>query len=356
MQEIIEGVLTCTQCRRQYPIIAGIPRMLPDSLRDALWQYHGEFLKRHPELSVKHVASDEFSEAQRATYSSFSFQRIELTPPNLQFRADWIEHFDRRIRPLHGHDLRGKIGLDVGCGFGRHLYAAHNHGAEMIGIDLSEGIERAYENNLGNPRVHVVQGDIFRMPFRSGAFDFAYSFGVLHHLPDPAEGFQRVSRFVRQGGDLLIWVYGYRGMSWSYRVSHLRALRKVSAKLPRPLQFVLSAIVAFLLEILLWAPSRLANHFAFARNRIRQLPAQVNMNQPFRMKITAVFDRLGAPTTHFHDREELLKWYHEAAFEHVQVFSEDRRGWQGFGRRAGTESLNQDDYSAVTRSVQQHAA
>ncbi|MHA1833583.1 MAG: Trm112 family protein [Candidatus Baldrarchaeia archaeon] len=31
--EIAEGVLQCQKCRRWYPIIEGIPRMLPDNLR-----------------------------------------------------------------------------------------------------------------------------------------------------------------------------------------------------------------------------------------------------------------------------------------------------------------------------------
>lgn len=31
---IIEGILTCTKCRRLYPIVSGIPIMTPDEFRD----------------------------------------------------------------------------------------------------------------------------------------------------------------------------------------------------------------------------------------------------------------------------------------------------------------------------------
>ncbi len=31
--QVIEGVLTCTHCRRYYPIISGIPIMSPDEYR-----------------------------------------------------------------------------------------------------------------------------------------------------------------------------------------------------------------------------------------------------------------------------------------------------------------------------------
>ncbi|MFN4336440.1 MAG: methytransferase partner Trm112 [Candidatus Nitrosocaldus sp.] len=32
--EIMEGVLICSSCKRLYPIIKGIPVLLPDELRD----------------------------------------------------------------------------------------------------------------------------------------------------------------------------------------------------------------------------------------------------------------------------------------------------------------------------------
>jgi uncharacterized protein len=33
-EEIIEGILTCTQCNRYYPIVHGIPIMSPDEYRE----------------------------------------------------------------------------------------------------------------------------------------------------------------------------------------------------------------------------------------------------------------------------------------------------------------------------------
>ena len=38
--EVETGVLTCSACGRQYPIINGIPRMLPDNLISNLLSYH----------------------------------------------------------------------------------------------------------------------------------------------------------------------------------------------------------------------------------------------------------------------------------------------------------------------------
>lgn len=337
--ETMEGLLTCNKCGRAYPIIGGIPRLLPDDLRSSLLKYHGDFFDRYPQARLAALprgasAPDEFARNKQKTYSSFSFQRIELKPPDVRFAKDWMEHFDRRIKPLTGRDLSGKLGLDAGCGFGRHLYCASSYDAEMVGIDLSEGVQRAFEANWGNPRVHVVQGDIYRMPFRPGSFDFAISFGVLHHLPDPRKGFQSVTRAVREGGDVAIWVYGYKGMRWTYRLSHFRTLRRITNKLPHSFQYAICAVIAALLEVVLWTPSRIFSRFRLTRPLVERLPAQNNARQPFAMKVTAVFDRLGTPITYFHDHDELVDWFKEADFEDVNVFSEDRRGWQAAGKKA----------------------
>src|SRR5260370_30683976 len=61
-------------------------------------------------------------------------------------------------------------------------------------------------------KAHVVQGGIYNPPLArpedGGPFDFIYSIGVLHHLPDPEAGFQSLVRFVRPGGAIFAWVYG----------------------------------------------------------------------------------------------------------------------------------------------------
>jgi len=346
-QEILEGLLKCIDCHRTFPIIRGIPRLLPDDLRHSLWQYHHEFFQRHPDAVAAVFPTDKRADSATAqkekTYASFSFQRLKLKPPDTRFAKDWLTHFNKRISPHEPSFFKGKLTLDAGCGFGRHLYCASRCGAEVVGIDLSEGVQRAYDANVGDPHVHIVQGDIYRMPFRSETFELAMSFGVLHHLPDPRGGFESIARMLRPDGDALIWVYGYKGMQWTYRLSHLRSLCRITSRMPHWIQYIICTSLALVLELVLWMPSRVLSRYNWTRKLAEHLPAQNNSQQPFSMKVTAVYDRLGTPVTHFHDREELTAWFRDCNFRNFRVFTPDRRGWQATGTKAVSKMKEAQD-------------
>ena len=128
--------------------------------------------------------------------------------------------------------------LDAGVGAGRFAEIVSNKGGDVVGVDLSQAIDAAYENIGRRPNVHLVQADIFAMPFRDGTFDMAYSVGVLHHTPDPAAAFARVAAAVRQGGALAVYLYARYGPS--HRFSDM--IRVLTTRLPFPILRALSAL------------------------------------------------------------------------------------------------------------------
>lgn len=97
--------------------------------------------------------------------------------------------------------------LDAGCGMGRYTELVRRSGARAVGLDVSDAVDKAAELW---PDCAFVQADIAVMPFASESFELVYSFGALHHLPDPAQGFRACFDLVRPGGRLLVWVYGER--------------------------------------------------------------------------------------------------------------------------------------------------
>ena len=48
-QDIAEGEVRCRGCGSRFPVINGISRMLPSSLRQNLGRFHQDFFTRHPD-------------------------------------------------------------------------------------------------------------------------------------------------------------------------------------------------------------------------------------------------------------------------------------------------------------------
>jgi SAM-dependent methyltransferase len=98
-------------------------------------------------------------------------------------------------------ETRGRI-LDVGCGEGRLMAVLSNAGAEMVGIDLLDGL-------LATAREHgvVVIGELPDLSmFVDSAFDGAIISLVLEHLEDHAAMFTELARVVHPGGSLVLVV------------------------------------------------------------------------------------------------------------------------------------------------------
>ena len=47
LEEVLEGVLSCSNCHSWFPVIDGVPRMLPTDLRDKLPNDYPDFYRRN---------------------------------------------------------------------------------------------------------------------------------------------------------------------------------------------------------------------------------------------------------------------------------------------------------------------
>jgi SAM-dependent methyltransferase len=103
--------------------------------------------------------------------------------------------------------IRGKWVLDVGCGSGRFAEIALLAGANVVALDYSSAVDACYENLKHYPNLHVVQGDIYALPFPQHSFDFVYSLGVLQHTPNVAKAFESLPKMLDAGGQLCVDYY-----------------------------------------------------------------------------------------------------------------------------------------------------
>ncbi len=301
--EVETGELVCESCSLRWPIRGGIPRLVPADL----------------------------VEQQRKTANAFGWQWQHFAEMHPEFEAQFLDWLD----PIGRDDFVGKRVLDAGCGLGRHSYFAASYGArEVVALDLSDAVETAQRNLAQFDNVHVIQGDLLRPPLRTaadgGGFDLVYSIGVLHHLPDPYEGFRTLLRYVRPGGTIAVWVYGHENNGFVRNV--VEPIRRVSTRIPP------SA-----LRTLAWP---LAVGFHGAAKGIyrplertaagKSLPLHEYMSSvadfSFRQNYGIVFDQLVAPTAAYIKGDELRTWFAQNRLEDVHVSHRHGNSWRGQGR------------------------
>jgi len=305
--DVEAGELVCGACGRHWPIRSGIPRLVPAEL----------------------------VEQQRKTAAAFGWQWQHFAEMHPEFEAQFLDWLD----PIGRDEFVGKRVLDAGCGLGRHSYFAASYGArEVVALDLSDAVETAQRNLAQFDNVHVVQGDLLRPPLRSaahgGGFDLVYSIGVLHHLPDPYEGFRALLRYVRPGGTIAVWVYGHENNGFVRNI--VEPIRRVSTRIPPSG-----------LRTLAWP---LAVGFHGAAKGIyrplertaagKSLPLHEYMSSvadfSFRQNYGIVFDQLVAPTAAYIKGDELRRWFAENGLEGVHVSHRHGNSWRGQGRVPAT--------------------
>jgi SAM-dependent methyltransferase len=319
--DVQEGVLICT-CGSAYPVIRGIPRMY-----EGCWTDHAEWtVARNEQLSAAGIHPERARrrhDQKRQTQESFGYQWTQFADMTPEFE----ENFRNYMQPLTPAFFAGKLGLDAGCGFGRHIHYAAKYGAEMIGLDYSAAIESARRNTSGQPNVHLVQADIYNLPFRPATFDFAYSLGVLHHLPDPFGAYVQLKDAVKPGGLCHVWLYS-KTRRWTNAA--LELVRKVSPRIPYPLLKAASWGAAavdyglFIYPYKVLRRTRLApvvEPLALAR-------VKVYAAYPFQVTYADWFDRLSPPIRFYYDEQDLRQWVREAAVEELSITPTGKYGWR----------------------------
>lgn len=83
-------------------------------------------------------------------------------------------------------------------------------GARVVALDYSSAVDACHANLHHHPNLHVVQGDIYVLPFAKQFFSFAYSLGVLQHTPDFGKAFAALPPIVAEGGQICVDFYWKR--------------------------------------------------------------------------------------------------------------------------------------------------
>ncbi len=301
-KEIIEGVLSCKKCEREYRIIRGVPRFADLAKID---------------------------EDKAETAENFGWQWTHFT----QDDEKYSDQFLGWLQPVKPEFFEGKIVLEGGCGKGRHTKLAAAWGArEVIGFDLGDGVESAFAATRCLPNAHIVQCDIYKLPFKR-VFDYAFSVGVLHHTPDPQKAFHALASKVKKGGHISAWVYGAENNEWITK--YINPIREgFTSRINQSILYQLSKLPTlslFLTTKFVYRPANIAAKPIAKRLFYNDYLSQL-ADFGWREQHNIVFDHLVAPTAHYISRKEFEKWWDELGITDAEIIWHNRNSWCGFGQ------------------------
>jgi ubiquinone/menaquinone biosynthesis C-methylase UbiE len=246
-----------------------------------------------------------------------------------QRQAIFDDYF--RIFPWHLLPPDGGVGLDVGCGTGRWSVLVAPRVQHLHLLDASaEALNVAKENLRGMNNVSYHLRSVATIPLPSQSLDFAFSLGVLHHVPDTEAAIAAIADKLKPNAPFLLYLYyaldnrpvWYR-LLW--RITDLA--RFVVSRLPHPLRLVISQAVAALIY---WPLARVARFVSRRGRSASALPLSYYADKSFYVMRTDAYDRLCTRLEKRFRRSEIERMLTRAGFKNV-TFSSKQPFWCAVG-------------------------
>ena len=276
-----------------------------------------------PEPNLHRSTVDGFGE-EWSTFDQLALEEKE----HEELFAEYFRIFPWRDLP------DGACGADIGCGSGRWARLVAPRVGHLTCVDASPAAIGVARRALGaHENCTFAVASVDDLPFADGSLDFAYSLGVLHHVPDTRAALRSCARVLKPGAPFLVYLYyALDGRPHWYRSLWKASdvLRRCVSRLPHPLKLAVSAVVAVAVYVPL---ARAAKAMERLGRSAEGMPLTYYRNRSFYTMRTDAYDRLCTQLEQRFTRKEIERMLAEAGFVDVQ-FSDSAPFWCAVGRRA----------------------
>lgn len=192
-EDIMEGILCCLNCNKEYPIINGIPRLCNE-----LWEEEKRVLEkfkkrintiteqRQKEIGIQDVYSEiEKIIRQKINIplgaSDYLKKKLES---DIYYRIEGCEKQEKYIHTLELYYDKKKVRaiLDIGGGQGGLIKCFLKYYTPSLSIMLDYDLSWVEVAKLRNPAVQIIRGDATNLPFQKESIDIVISQAMLEHV------------------------------------------------------------------------------------------------------------------------------------------------------------------------------
>ena len=224
------------------------------------------------------------------------------------------------------------IGADIGCGSGRWAEMILPKVGRLHCIEPSDAFFVAKQKLSRFENAVMHHNSLESLVLEEESLDFAYSLGVLHHIPDTSKAIKDCVAKLKKGAPILIYLY-YRfenKPTWfklMWRCSDL--LRRLICFLPKRLKFLVCDLIALLVYLPLSKLSLAADRLGID---VRNIPLSTYRELSFYTMRTDSLDRFGTRLEQRFSKCEIKEMMENSGLENV-VFSQEPTYWIALGYR-----------------------
>jgi 2-polyprenyl-3-methyl-5-hydroxy-6-metoxy-1,4-benzoquinol methylase len=223
------------------------------------------------------------------------------------------------------------VGFDMGCGSGRWATVIAPKVEKLYCIDASQkAVEVAKINLKLFNNVEYMVNSVDNTELKKESFDFGYSLGVLHHVPNTLSAISSCSELLKKGAPFLLYLYYAfdNKPKWYKLIWKLSELvRKFVNKTPSSLKSIITNIIAVIVYFPLSKIAFFAEKIGF---KVNNFPLSYYRDKSFYTMRTDSRDRFGTPLEKRFTKSEIKEMMRLASFEDI-IFSESKPYWVVLG-------------------------
>lgn len=258
-----------------------------------------------------------------------SFNQVDLTEHEKnQIFQDYFNIFPKEF-------LSKKMtGVDVGCGSGRWATIV----APLVGtlhlVDASkEALDVAKNNMKSHSNCVFHNASVDGLPFEDNTLDFAYSLGVLHHVPDTGAAINSIVKKLKPNSPLLLYLYyafDNRSLWFKLIWKCSNLFRIVISRTPFVIRHKICQIIAMLVYWPLARTSKLLDYMGISTSSI---PLSYYKDKSFYTMSTDSLDRFGTRLEQRFTRVQIEKMMKDAGIKDIR-FSDSTPYWCVVGTKS----------------------